>query len=291
MEKHNLEQGSLEWFEYRNKHNNASEAGVIMECAPKWMEVNSWRKLWEVRHGLRVTKPFAAMTHGNNLEAAALAKLNSLLGSNMEPAVFSDGDYSASLDGYGIDKEGQSIKAEIKCPWKGKSAHTWKDASVGVVSEHYRYQMIHQDMVCPTESSLFFVYIDDETFLLLPHLSSESDTKKLVKQWEKFNAKEPDPEWIERDDDKIVQLVTNHKRLLQDKTIIDVELKLAEKALKEEAGDNNVMAFGTKIQTIEKKGSVDYKTVPQLEGIDLEAFRRPGTTYQKITHEKESKNA
>jgi len=288
VKQHKLEQGSLEWFEYRNLHNNASESGVIMECAPKWMEVNTWRKLWEVRHGLRVTKPFIAMAHGNNLEAAALAKLNSLLGSNMEPAVFSEGDYSASLDGYGIDKEGQTIKAEIKCPWKGRSAKTWTDAASGEVSEHYMWQMIHQDMVCPTESSVFFVYIDDETFLLLPHLSSESDTKKLVKQWEKFNSKEPDPEWIEREDSEMARLVGNHKRLIQDKAILDVELKLAEKALKEEAGENNVIAFGTKIQTIEKKGAVDYKTVPELDGINLDAYRKPGTSYQKITHAKEA---
>jgi putative phage-type endonuclease len=286
MQQVKLEQGSLEWFEHRNKCNNASEAGVIMECAPKWMDISTPRQLWELKHGLRGGTDSFIMQHGNNLESAALAKLNELLGANMEPGVFVDGDYSASLDGYGIDKEGQRIKAEIKCPWKGKDAKTWKDAASGEVSEHYKWQMVHQDFVCPTESSVFFVYIDDATFLLLPHLSSESDTKALVKAWEKFNAKEPEPEWYERDDDEMCQLVATHKRLVKNKAILDVELKLAEKRLKEEAGDKNVIAFGTKIQVIEKKGSVDYKSVPQLEGVDLEDYRKPGTSYQKITHAK-----
>ena len=86
-------------------------------------------------------------------------------------------------------------------------------------------------------------------------------------------------------------LVERHRDLVQQKAILDVELKLAEKALKEESGDNNVIAFGAKIQVIERIGAVDYKTVPQLDGIDLEAYRKPGSSYKKITHEKETANA
>jgi hypothetical protein len=184
------------------------------------------------------------------------------------------------------------IKAEIKCPWKAESSAVWKMAAAfGEIAEYYRWQMIHQDHCAPTEQSFFYVYISDEKNILIPHLSPEEDTAALLAAWDEFASGEPAQDWEDRTDDDMRVLVERHRGLVQQKAILDVELKLAEKALKEEAGDNNVMAFGTKIQTIEKKGSVDYKTVPQLEGIDLEAFRRPGTTYQKITHAKETNHA
>jgi len=290
MQVDHMEQGSLEWHEHRVKYRNASEASIIMDCAPAYWKTSK-RILWEQQQGLRgssVDENNPAIVHGNNMESAALACLNKQLGSDMKPAVFVEGDYSASLDGYGVDAEGRSIKAEIKCPWKAESSQVWKMAADGEIAEYYRWQMIHQDHCAPTEQSFFYVYISDEKNILIPHLSPEEDTAALLAAWEDFASGEPEPDWEDRTDDGMRILVENHRELSQQKAILDVELKLAEKALKKEAGDGNVIAFGTKIQTINKKGTVDYKTVPGLEGIDLEAYRKPGTTYQKITHAKES---
>ena len=290
MQVDHMEQGSLEWHEHRVKYRNASEASIIMDCAPAYWKTSK-RILWEQQQGLRgssVDENNPAIVHGNNMESAALACLNKQLGSDMKPAVFVEGDYSASLDGYGVDAEGRSIKAEIKCPWKAESSAVWKMAADGEIAEYYRWQMIHQDHCAPTEQSFFYVYISDEKNILIPHLSPEEDTAALLAAWEDFASGEPAQDWEDRTDDDMRILVERHRDLVQQKAILDVELKLAEKALKTEAGDGNVMAFGARIQTIEKKGAVDYKTVPQLEGIDLEAYRKPGSSYKKITHAKEA---
>ena len=290
MQVDHMDQGSLIWHEHRAKYRNASEASIIMDCAPAYWKTSK-RILWEQKQGLRgstVDENNPAIMHGNNMEAAALACLNKQLGSNMQPAVFVEGDYSASLDGYGADAEGRLIKCEIKCPWKAETSQVWKMAADGEIAEYYRWQMIHQDYCAPTEQSFFFVYISDEKNLLIPHLSPEEDTAALLAAWEDFAAEEPAPDWEDRTDDDIRVLVERHRDLVQQKAILDVELKLAEKALKAEAGDGNVIAFGAKIQVIERIGAVDYKTVPQLEGIDLEAYRKPGSSYKKITHAKEA---
>ena len=289
MQVERMEQGSLTWHEHRAKYRNASEASIIMDCAPKYWKTSK-RILWEQQQGLRgssVDENNPAIVHGNNMEAAALACINEQLGSDMQPAVFVEGEYSASLDGYGVDAEGRSIKCEIKCPWKGESSQVWKMAADGEIAEYYRWQMIHQDYCAPTEQSFFFVYISDEKNILIPHLSPEEDTAALLAAWEEFAAEEPAPDWEDRTDDDIRVLVQRHRDLVQQKAILDVELKIAEKALKTEAGDGNVMAFGAKIQTVKRIGSVDYKMVPELDGVDLEQYRKPSTTYQKITHEKE----
>lgn len=288
-----VEPGSLEWHEWRASHRNASEASIIMDCAPKYWGMTK-RKLWEQKQGLRgsnVSADNPAIMHGNNLEAAALACVARKLNAQLEPAVFVNGEYSASLDGWGHLADGRSVKVEIKCPWRGVESQVWKMAADGEIAEYYKWQMIHQDHVEETHDSFFFVYISDEKNILLPHLTQDHEIIKLCNAWDEFCAEEPAPDWVERTDEPMQRLVARHKELLQQKAVLDVELKLAEKQLKEQAGDDNVIAFGCKIQRIERKGSVDYKQISELDGVDLEQYRKPSTTYQKISYEKETINA
>ena len=290
MQVNDMKQGSLEWHEHRAKYCNASEASIIMDCAPAYWKTSK-RILWEQKQGLRgstVDENNPAIMHGNNMEAAALACLNKQIGSNMKPAVFVEGKYSASLDGYGADAQGRLIKAEIKCPWKAETSQVWKmSAAFGEIAEYYRWQMIHQDYCAPTEQSFFFVYISDEKNILIPHLSPEEDTAALLAAWDKFSAEEPEPDYITLEDEQMRAWVSDHKDLLKQKVHLEAKIEQVAASMKDRAGDKNVIAFGCKIQTIKKKGSVNYKTVPQLESIDLESYRRPGTSYKKITHEKE----
>jgi putative phage-type endonuclease len=286
-----MDQGSLAWHEYRANPalRSASEAAIIMDCAPKYWQTSK-RILWEQKQGLRgsnVDPSNPAIMRGNRLEPKARACFNHSFGVQTEPVVGLEGDYSASLDGHGIDKQGQSIKVEIKCPMS-ENSEVWKLAAKGEIAPYYHWQMVHQSLVVPTEQTFFYVYLSDNQRITIPHIASESDIQALKDAWDEFYASEPEPDWEDRTDDDMRILVERHRDLVQQKAILDVELKLAEKALKTEAGDGNVMAFGARIQTIEKKGSVDYKTVPQLEGIDLEAYRKPGSSYKKITHAKES---
>ena len=287
----NMKQGSLAWHEYRANSalRNASEAAIIMDCAPKYWQTSK-RILWEQKQGLRgsnVDPSNPAIMRGNRLEPKARACFNHSFGVQTEPVVGLEGDYSASLDGHGIDKQGQSIKVEIKCPMS-ENSEVWKLAAKGEIAPYYHWQMVHQSLVVPTEQTFFYVYLSDNQRITIPHIASESDIQALKDAWDEFYASEPEPDWEDRTDDDMRILVERHRDLVQQKAILDVELKLAEKALKTEAGDGNVMAFGARIQTIEKKGAVDYKTVPQLEGIDLEAYRKPGSSYKKITHAKEA---
>ena len=293
MQVDHMEQGSLEWHEHRAKYRNASEASIIMDCAPAYWKTSK-RILWEQQQGLRgssVDENNPAIVHGNNMESAALACLNKQLGSDMKPAVFVEGDYSASLDGYGVDAEGRSIKAEIKCPWKAESSQVWKMAADGEIAEYYRWQMIHQDHCAPTEQSFFYVYISDEKNILIPHLSPEEDTAALLTAWDEFSAKEPEPDFVLMEDAHMQVLIKEHQLLIDRQKHLKTQLEQVENTMKAKAGDKNVIAFGCKIQTINRKGSVDYKQIEALKNVDLEAFRRPGTTYQKITHAKETNHA
>ena len=288
-----MQQGSLEWHEHRAKYDNASEAAIIMGCAPKYWGTSK-RILWEQKQGLRgsnVDSDNPAIKHGNNLEAAARDCFNKTFGANTRPVVGVKGTYSASLDGHGTDAEGQSIKVEIKCPWKGVDSEVWKLAASGEIAEYYHWQMVHQSHVVDTEQTFFFVYISDDQFLTIPHVSTEKDTAALLAAWESFNASEPEPDFVKMEDEQMRAWVNDHKELLKQKANLETKIEQVATSLKDRAGDKNVISFGCKIQTISRKGSVDYKKIDTLKGVDLEQYRKPTSTYKQISYEKETKNA
>ena len=79
-------------------------------------------------------------------------------------------------------------------------------------------------------------------------------------------------------------LVTEHQALITQQKHLKAQLDQVEAAMKAKAGDDNVLAFGCKIQTIERKGSVDYKQIKTLQDVDLEQYRKPPSKYQKISY-------
>lgn len=288
-----MQQGSLEWHEHRAKFRNASEAAIIMGCAPKYWNTSK-RTLWEQKQGLRgstVDGDNPAIQHGNNMEAAARDCFNRNFDANTVPVVGVKGAYSASLDGYGTDAEGRSIKVEIKCPWRGVDSEVWKLAASGKIAEYYHWQMVHQSYVADTEHTFFFVYISDDQYIVIPHVSSEEDTAALLSAWDDFSATEPEPDFITLEDEQMRSWVTDHKELLKQKAHLETKIEQIAASMKDRAGDKNVIAFGCKIQTIARKGSVDYKKIENLKDVDLEQYRKPTSTYQKISYEKEAKNA
>ena len=71
------------------------------------------------------------------------------------------------------------------------------------------------------------------------------------------------------------------------KALLEAKIEQVSASLKDRAGDKNVISFGCKIQTISRKGSVDYKKIDTLKDVDLDQYRKPASTYQKISYEKE----
>jgi len=69
--------------------------------------------------------------------------------------------------------------------------------------------------------------------------------------------------------------------------IKDLEFKLAdiEKYLKDimkRSGSSKVKGAGLKASEISRVGTVNYATIPQLIGVDLDKFRKPGSKYIKF---------
>ena len=278
-----LEQGSAEWLAHRKLHRNASETPAVMGVSP-WVTPY---QLWLQRTGRatqEVTKP---MLRGTALEPAARAAYEALTGHLMQPVVLVDGDYSASLDGMTLD--GQLV-LEIKVPFKGASSALWQEAEVGRIPVHYQWQLQHQLMVAKAELAHLFVF-DGDRGLLLEARPQPDDWVQLRDHWDAFMRcvqEDVAPGLAEgdtrlREDEAWTKAASAYLKAKREADAASAELDQAKGALLKLTAGPMERGGGVQVTRYWKTGSVDYKKVPALAGVDLSPYRSPSREEVRIT--------
>ena len=268
-----LVQGSQEWLDYRLKMRNASETAAMLGVSP-WM---SPYQLWLLKTGRATTKTTAAMQHGTDMEPAARAAYEAQTGKVMQPLVLQDGAYSASLDG--MDLDGQLI-VEIKCPYKGPSSVLWNEAMVGEVPAHYELQVQHQLMVSGAALAHLWVF-DGTQGLLLPIERHEGAMDRIRTGWDLFQqfveSDTPvpltDADTVLREDTAWTAAAQAFSEAKRATDAADAALAKARDELVALAQHPREQGSGVSVTRYWKAGSVDYKKVPALKGVDLGLYR------------------
>ena len=255
----------------------ASEASTVMSVNP----YTTAGDLWQIKQGLKKVTKTPAMEHGSNTEPVARAKVSKDLNVELEPQCWQYGAYGASLDAITADG---SIKVEIKCPFSENSS-IWKKAQKDKIEPYVFWQLVHQQYVRPTTKTYLFVYYDDAKYKLIDatNLITQDHIKELLDAWDDFYK---NPPLIERDDEVIKTLVMQHRDILAQEALIKTKKAELEKAIAAEC-QTDTIAFGSKIVTQSRKGAIDYKSIKELEPLNLEAYRKPGTSFQVIKHPRE----
>lgn len=290
-----LEQGTDAWHLHRSQFNNASEAAAVLGISP-WFP-RTPRQLAEVKLGLKAVHMNAAMSRGVQFEDAARKNACDSLDIDFEPGVFVRGDFSASLDG--ISPDGKTL-LEIKIPAKGQQSDLWKQVASGEgVPAHYQAQLAHQMYCCDAERAVFWVYDPSADLGMAYYLTRDelALTWGLLEiAWKAFresvdNLELPEP----MGDDEVP--VEDQALLSVGEELIDVRKQLAalqarekalEDALKEALPKTHISTFETphgalRAQWVTRVGSIDYSKIPELRTVDLERYRKSGTTYLKVT--------
>jgi putative phage-type endonuclease len=268
-----LEQGSPEWHAHRAKYRNASETPVVLGVWPWQTPYQLWLERTG-RAGRQVTYP---MQRGKDLEAAARAAYEALTGHVMQPLVLVDGEYSASLDGMTLAGD---LVLEIKCPMKGRDSDLWQQVAAGSLPEHYAWQVEHQLMVSGAELAHLYVF-DGREGVLLEAAPLPDRRPKIHEAWERFMA------YIARD--TAPPLLERDTRTREDAAWrVAAEAYVAAKAEADAAAERfaavreklvalaehpSESGAGVTVTRYWKAGSVDYKKIPELRGVDLEQYR------------------
>lgn len=283
-----MKQGSEEWLELRRTKIGASDAPVIAGVV-KWKTI---KQLWEEKLGLKTddTKTWY-MQRGNELEPVARDLFTKVTGIPVEPEVVFHPKYDwmmASLDGLSDDK---SISVEIKCP--GEADHA--TAKAGRVPDKYYPQVQHQLEVLGHDKLYYFSFLNEEDYALVEVMRDDSYIEVLRAQEETFwdcvqNFVEPTgsrPAFVRKDE--FWTVLSNEWKEVQGELarLKDREAELREKIV-EHCNEDVTMGNGIKVQRLQRKGSIKYKDIPELKGVDLEKYRGETIDTWKITLETES---
>lgn len=269
-----MEQGSKEWIELRKNYIGASDAPAIMQVSP-W---TTPYQLWQEKLGLiGEREETEAMRYGKRMEEEARRKYESYTGILVSPEIVFHPNKKfmmASLDGI-------SFNGDIGVEIKNANYEDHKLAKSGKIPVKYFPQLQHQ-LACLSFNMLHYFSYHNGQGVVVEVVRDDTYIEKLYLEerlfWDKVENLEA-PEMVEKD---YIQLDSQEwQQLANDWALIAQQLANLEKKEKEHrqalitmAGGANASGCGIKLTKIVRKGSIDYKAIPELKEIDIEKYRK-----------------
>lgn len=286
IKKVNLEQGSPEWLAYRLNGVGGSDIASIAgaDGAFKKRGEVMMEKLGQIKELTEFQKTI--FREGHEWETLVRDRLNTQ-GFTFNPMVveasFNERLF-ASLDGIDVDKE---VLLEVKsCVSMEKF-----NAYIAATPQHYMMQVQWQMMVTGYATTFLAFVCQGE--LHVKEVAADFDLQsKLVVEATEFlheldqiragSLPAPIQDITSPDVERLVALKTASVQLSEKLEEIDAEVKsLATKILADHKAVQ-VQNSQINIQVVEREGSVDYKKIPELANIDLNQYRKKGTSFIKV---------
>ncbi len=275
-------QNTPEWYDSRKNFIGASEAATVMGISPWKTEY----KLWQEKTGLVQPSTYQspAMKEGSAREKEALDFYNGLTGRSCEDTVFISEDHRfmrASLDGYCVENH---VGVEIKCPQEKTFEKLAKD-----IPKYYYAQIQHQMFCAKLKKIDFFVYRDADTFSLKTIEYDEEFCIEMVEKETLFWARvlsSTSPNKIKGDfvekDSVFSDFCENYCDLQEKRKAIDEELLFTFKKMVSIANNENSFHGKFYLKKHDRKGCVDYSSIPELDDVDLDSYRKKGCEFWKL---------
>lgn len=278
-----LEQGSQEWLNWRKSVITATDASCIMGNNP-WTTAY---KCWQRKLGLiEEQKSNEAMERGKRLEPEARAQFTERYGIEMQPMVVESTEFEflgASLDG--ISQLGNHL-LEIKCG--GVKLHEM--AAQGVIPPYYMDQMQHQLLVTRAEKCFYYSYNGRDGICIEVLPDPEFINRFMPKArefWKCVAFDEPpvlqDADYKNMSDEPSWKgLATEYRKIAEQIKSLEEVKDSYRKELLKLCKDQNCIGDGVKVMKTVIRGRVDYDSIPEIKGIDLEKYRKSSSTSWKI---------
>lgn len=269
-----LIQGSESWLALRRTKITGTDAPVLMNVSPYG---DTPYKRWLDKLGFGSEKfETEAMRRGKELEIVARELFINETGIMMVPeVVFSKENefMMSSLDG--IDFEKQNI-LEIKCV--KKKFHEM--ALEGVVPEGFRHQLIHQ-MICTGLKKCYYMSYSPTSYKILEIYLDEEEAKKLIEKELEFykcliNLEPPsltEKDYTQKTDSNWMNVTNRFHENVKKRKILDLETELIRQELIELCGGLSCQGNDVTVFNSVKKGSIQYKKIPELKNVNLENYR------------------
>lgn len=272
-----LKQGTQAWLELRKQYVTATDAPIIMGLSPFKTPYKLWRQKMDLDPPDEETE---RMREGTRLEPLARKWIEKNLDLKCEPKIVFKNFMMASLDG--VTDMGNIF--EIKCGPK-----SFEQAKQGIIADYYICQMQHQ-MVCADVQTCAYVAFDGKDGILIYVKRDQNFINEMIPKLKEFYEcllQYNPPTMTTKDYQMRSDPSWNHLAESYRNAYLDTKrAELLEESLKQElilsSGGQSSMGSGIKLSKIPRKGSIDYSVIPQLQGLDLEPYRKKGIEYWKI---------
>lgn len=182
MQKHNLQQGSPEWHEFRFNHDGASEAAAMLGLSKK----TSRNELLHMK-ATGTAKEFSdyvqknILDYGHEVEALARPIVEGIIGEDLYPVTCSDGRLSASCDGL-------TLTDKTAFEHKQRNSELVRLVSDNFVPDEHMPQCQQILMVTGAKRVVFTVSDGTEENLVYTEvLPDQAWFERIRAGWEQFN--------------------------------------------------------------------------------------------------------
>ena len=269
-----MQQNTQEWLELRKNYIGASDAPVILGVSP-------WRtpyQLWQEKLGIgKAQAENSAMRYGKEMEEPARRAYEAYTGNLVSPEVVFHPEKKfmmTSLDGLSFDRQ---IAVEIK----NSNQDDHQTARNGKVPEKYYPQVQHQ-LACLNLNVLHYFSYRSGDGVLVEVERDHAFIDRLYQEegnfWDRvLNLDAPDlseRDYVKIEDEDFIRLASEWGNLTKQLALLEKKEKEYRAALIAKADGHNAKGNGISLTKIVRKGTVDYKKVPELIGVDLEAYRK-----------------
>lgn len=279
------EQNSQAWQEWRADVYGASDAAAMLDISPyksrdALLHEKATGKSAPVSDWLQ--QLFAA---GHAAEAAIMPELEARVGEPLYNLVGeTDNHIAASFDGITYDQ--QTIVEHKLLRNSNASRKRFEMAARGEVAEHDMAQVQQQLLVSGAARCLFCVSDGTAERLAIAEIKPDPEWfVRLLAGWKQFTA-DLAAYAPNREDTAFLEAAAAWRAIKAQQAEIEEAEKAARQrleALGEASGQKTLTGGGITLTRTERKGSVDYSKIPELQGIDLEPYRKAGSSYWKIT--------
>lgn len=286
-----MEQRSKEWFEARKGKLTGSNVGAALGVNPWKTPEDLIRSMVRSYHGAESEfKGNVATEYGTLHEPLATMEYFGKTSNFVEECGFfvhPDHDWlGASPDGLLSD----SGLIEIKCPFglSNKKEPCFKTAEQ---QPHY-YAQMQIEMACTGRKWCdFYQWSKHGDSLERVEFSQEwfDDHLPALESFHKWYLSELDnPEHLEAKQVEINTLMADSLIKEYDDLSATIDDATARKkeilaSLIDIAKEKDAIICGRKLTSVERKGAVDYKKVPELKGVNLEQYRKKPSNYWKFS--------
>ncbi len=289
-----IEQRSSEWFKQRKGKLTGSNIGTALGVNPYKKPADLMRQLVREWHGAESEfKGNVATEWGTANEANATIDLEMFhLAAPVEETglhVHPEHEWlAASPDGL-IGDDGV---AEIKCPFglRAEESPVFKP----LFDQPHYFAQVQIEMACTGRTWCAFYQwapkgddYNEQAFSqawfdeALPKLKAFYDAY-LVEREMPNAQRYLDPKHAEVSNEFIVDLVEQYKEAKEQVKKYDQIAKDLLAEIIERCGETESEINGSKLSKVERKGSVDYSKIPELESVDLEQYRKKSSSYWSL---------